>query len=94
MPTFFEFSVIKTAPAQVVPTIAPDQAVSSLAGHARFRGPSGKYPALRRPSRNRPVHSVPIETEAAIWRDIEKTAPTRIELGNLLRRFRSEQETA
>jgi hypothetical protein len=40
------------------------------------------------------VNSAVPETEAAIWKQIDKTAPSRLELADLLKRFRSEQETA
>jgi hypothetical protein len=32
------------------------------------------------------------ECEDAIWEEIDKTAPTRVELADLLERFRSEQK--
>lgn len=57
---------VRTSPAQNVPPIPKDCAISFVAAYGAIRKIVGQYPAPKRPNRNRPTNAIDAQIIAAI----------------------------
>lgn len=93
MNDLIEDSSARTRPAQELPVVAANQAVTFIARYETVKDILAKYRPTRRPNRSRPISALPTG-DAKIWEEIDDTAPSRAQLQTLMERFRLSHKTA